>query len=69
MKTYRAFILDDADRIIRSEVLAVSNDNDALQASLPFADENDLEVWQGERRLARILRGGEIVLAASSVKP
>ena len=58
--TYRAYLLDARNRIIRAEVLDVSADDEALAAAAAFTAENDVEVWRGDRRLARIARGGEV---------
>lgn len=60
MNTFRAFVLDENNRIVRSEILAASSDDEALQAARAFADESDLEIWQGSRRIALMLKGGEI---------
>lgn len=60
LNTFRAFILDANNRIIRSEILTVATKDEALDAAIPFAAENDLEVWLGDRRLATIRKGGLI---------
>lgn len=63
MNTFRAFILDANNRIVRAEVLAVTNDDEAIAAALVFAAENGLEVWQGSRRIATIDRDGAVTSA------
>lgn len=60
MNTFRAFVLDENNRIVRSEILAATTDEEALQAARVFSDESDLEIWQGSRRIALMLKGGEI---------
>jgi hypothetical protein len=54
LNTFRAFILDANNRIVRAEVLAVTNDEEAVAAALALSAENGLEVWQGSRRIATI---------------
>lgn len=65
MHTFRAFFLDANNKIVRAEVLAVENDDEALAAALAFSTENGLEVWQGSRRIATIDRDGIVLPAAS----
>ena len=62
MNTFRAFVLNDDDKIISSEILDVTSDEDAIAAARVFALENDLEIWQGQRRIARMNKGGEVKL-------
>ena len=69
LNTFRAFILDDNNRIIRSEVLSVSTDDEALGAAAAFTAENDLEVWQGNRRIATLRKGGTVEIANGTGKP
>jgi len=63
--TYRAYLLDARNRIIRPEVLDASADDEALAAAAAFTAENDVEVWRGDRLIARIAQGGEV----SAVRP
>ena len=65
LNTFRAFILDANNRIVRAEVLAVTNDDEAIAAARVFSAENGLEVWQGSRRIALIDRDGGVTLAES----
>ncbi len=60
LNQFRAFILDNNNRIIRAEVLEVQNAEEALGAALLFAGENDLAVWLGSERIARVLKGGTV---------
>jgi len=62
--TYRAYLIDARNRIARAEVLDVSTDDAALEAAAAFTAENDVEVWHGERRLARIVRRSDASSAA-----
>lgn len=68
LSTFRAFILNDQNKIIRSEVLNATSDEEAFTEARQFAANNDLEIWQGERRIARMLKGGEIRLLPSRSK-
>lgn len=63
MNTFRAFILDAKNRIVRAEVLAVTNDDDAIAAARIFSAGNGLEVWQGSRRIATIDKDGAVTSA------
>jgi hypothetical protein len=58
LDTYRAFILDDQNRIVRAEVLSAADDEAAIDAARPFWEDADLEIWRGSRRIARVLKGG-----------
>jgi hypothetical protein len=59
LDTYRAFILDDQNRIVRAEVLSVTSDEEAMAAARPFSEEAEIEIWRGSRRIARVLKGGK----------
>jgi hypothetical protein len=58
LDTYRAFILDDQNRIVRAEVLSASCDETAMAEAQPFWQEADIEIWRGSKRIARVLKGG-----------
>ena len=63
MNTFRAFILDANNRIVRAEVLAVTSDDEALAAALALSAENGLEIWQGSRRIATIDKDRAVISA------
>jgi len=64
VNTFRAFILNDDDKIMSSEILDVKSDAEAIESARMFASENDLEIWQGQRRVARMKKGGEVQLVS-----
>jgi hypothetical protein len=51
---YRAYMLDDDDRIIGVHELDCADDAEAEQKAAQLLDGNDLEVWHRERRVARL---------------
>jgi hypothetical protein len=59
LDTYRAFILDANDRIVRAEVLSAASDEDAMAAAQPLSLEADIEIWRGSRRIGRVPKGRE----------
>jgi hypothetical protein len=65
LNTFRAFILDANNRIVRAEILAVTSDDEAVATALALAAENGLEVWQGSRRIAMIDKDGAITPAGN----
>jgi hypothetical protein len=66
LDTYRAFILDENDRIIRAEVLSAASDEAALNAARPFFMDADVEIWRGSKRIARVPKGGQPPASASA---
>ncbi|MFC5068887.1 hypothetical protein [Flaviflagellibacter deserti] len=61
MKTFRAFIMNDDGNFIAAHVLdEVETDEQAVEAARMFAYKNAIEVWQGDRRIAELAKGGEI---------
>ncbi|BCJ91607.1 hypothetical protein IZ6_23420 [Terrihabitans soli] len=65
MDTYRAFILNERNQIVRAEILEASDDEAAFAAARPFWQEADLEIWRGSRRVVRVLKGGQTVAPAT----
>jgi hypothetical protein len=61
LDTYRAFLLDDQNRIVGAEVLSATSDETAIDAARPLWQDADIEIWRGSRRIARVLKGGETV--------
>ncbi len=61
MKTFRAFVMDANGRFIGAHVLDdVESDDQAITAALPLTEKNAIEIWQGDRRIAELARGGEV---------
>lgn len=60
LDTYRAFILDENNRIVRAEVLSATSDEAAMAAAQPFWLESEIEIWRGSKRIVRVLKGGEL---------
>lgn len=66
LDTYRAFILDENDKIVRAEVLAATSDEAAMAAAQPFWLESEIEIWRGSRRIARVPKGGEPAISPAA---
>lgn len=59
LDTYRAFILDDQDRITGAEVFSAASDEAAIVAARSFREAAEIEIWCGRRLVARVAKGGE----------
>jgi hypothetical protein len=53
MGTYRAYLLDKDGHIFRHDLLATDGDAALLEA-LKFTARSDVEIWDGDRLVARI---------------
>jgi hypothetical protein len=56
MNIYRAYMVGPDGRHFRVEVLDAATDAAAIETAKRFTVENDVEVWQGERRITLLKR-------------
>ena len=55
MPTYRAYLIDDNDRVASYRPVDADSDAEALQAARQFVNGCDVEVWLFDRRIGRLL--------------
>ena len=60
MQTYRAYLIDDHDRIASYRPIEADCGAEALQAARQFADGYDVEVWLLARRIGRLPRAAKV---------
>ena len=53
MQHYRAYFLDDSSRIFSVVDLHCDNDEQAREQALELVERHEVELWQGERFVAR----------------
>ena len=56
MVEYRAYILDRDGHIMRYEPIVCTDDEAAIVAAKRLVDGHDVELWQGDRKLATLAR-------------
>jgi hypothetical protein len=54
MPDYRAYLIDQNNRVIARKEISAPNDEAAIEAARPFADGVDVEVWNHARKVGRI---------------
>jgi hypothetical protein len=54
MGTYRAYVLDQNDRVMKAHVLAAQDDEAALNEARRYLDDHDIEVWHADHVLAKL---------------
>ena len=54
IKDYRAYILDENDRIVRRHDFNAENDAAALEIARRYVDGHDVEVWQRQSFVRRL---------------
>ncbi len=54
--TYRAYLLNQEDRIVGFEVIEAPDDVEALMHARALAEKNPVELWDRSRRIIRIER-------------
>lgn len=52
---YRAYVFDDNDHTIKVVVIEADTDEQAGSTATDLLDVHDIEVWQGDRLVARLL--------------
>jgi hypothetical protein len=53
MTDYRVYIVGDDDRIMKRIDLDCADDSAAIEYAKQYIDGRDIELWQGDRRIAR----------------
>jgi hypothetical protein len=56
MPTYRAYFIDDDDRVASYRPVDAATDAEALQAARQLVDGHDVEVWLLDRKIGRLPR-------------
>ena len=56
MPTYRAYLIDDDNRVASYKPIEADTDAEALKAARQFADGCDVEVWELGRKVGRVAR-------------
>lgn len=56
MPAYRAYLIDEYDRVASYRPIDADSDAEALQAARALVDGCDVEVWQLDRRIGRLER-------------
>ena len=56
MPTYRAYLIDGADRVASYKPIEADTDADALDAARQSVDGCDVEVWLLDRKIGRLER-------------
>jgi hypothetical protein len=56
MPTYRAYLIDDNDRVASYKAVEADSDAEALLAARQFVDGCDVEVWLLDRKIGRLER-------------
>lgn len=58
MSEYRVYEIGDGDHIVKATPLICADDHEAIAKAREFADAHIVEVWNGERFVARLGPGG-----------
>jgi hypothetical protein len=56
MPTYRAYLIDDDNRVASYKPIEAETDAEALTAARQFVDSCDVEVWYLDRKIGRLTR-------------
>jgi hypothetical protein len=56
MPTYRAYLINDDNRVASYKPIEADTDAEALKAARQFADGCDVEVWHLDRKIGRVAR-------------
>jgi hypothetical protein len=56
MPTYRAYLIDEDDRVASYKPLEADSDSEAMQAARRFVEGFDVEVWHLDRKIGRLAR-------------
>jgi hypothetical protein len=52
MPTYRAYLIDQNDRVVPFKAIEAITDEEALKIARQFVDGHDVEVWDLDRKVA-----------------
>jgi hypothetical protein len=56
MRDYRVYLLDKDDHIVDAHVIRADSDQKAVEAAKQYVDGCNVEVWDGARKIARLVR-------------
>ena len=56
MPTYRAYLIDDDNRVASYRAIEAATDEEALEAAKQLVDGHDVEVWLLDREIGRLKR-------------
>jgi hypothetical protein len=56
MPTYRAYLINDDDRVASYKPIEAESDSEAMQAARQFVEGCDVEVWHLDRKIGRLAR-------------
>jgi hypothetical protein len=54
MPMYRAYFIDEDDRVESFKAVEADSDEEALEAAKPLVDGHDIEVWLLDRMVGRL---------------
>jgi hypothetical protein len=54
MPIYRAYLIDQNDKVVSFKPVEAENDEEALNAAKQFVDGHDVEVWDLGRKVGRL---------------
>ena len=58
MAEYRAYVVGHDGHFLRFEALICADDAEAIAKAKRLVDDNDVELWSGERFVTRLKAGG-----------
>ena len=56
MPTYRAYLIDEDNRVASYRAIEAATDEEALEAAKQLIDGHDVEVWLLDREIGRLKR-------------
>jgi hypothetical protein len=56
MTTYRAYLIDQNDRVVSFQPIEAETDEEAVEAARLYVDGCDVEIWHLGRKVARLSR-------------
>jgi hypothetical protein len=56
MPTYRAYLVDEDDRVTSYKPIEAESDSEAMEAAGRFVKGFDVEVWHLDRKIGRLAR-------------
>jgi hypothetical protein len=56
MPTYRAYFINDDDRVASYKPIEAESDSEAMKVARQFVDGCDVEVWHLDRKIGRLAR-------------
>ena len=66
MRTYRIDCTDNADRVVTTHEVTCRGDLEALDEAQKLCAKHGVEVWEGERRVVWMHKGGTVRVEPSS---